>query len=356
MRKMSEDIAKRSTQKLRLISRIILLLLMAVHMITWYIMGIRVVGSIGIEAMFYGLSHGLITAGLVFWVLVFIATILFGRAFCGWFCWFGGYLELSEYGMEKANIKVPRRAVFYLAIIPFVSLLMQIYYAWLVNWVAGIPGSFVVRLDVPQPWGQTQTLYSIIITLIVYGPVLVYVFGRRPWCRYLCPIGALLKVFGSVSLGKVRLVSDECTGCGTCNRKCIMLVDVMGELSAYGEVRDSNCIRCMECTDNCPTDAIAFTMRNKGITLTEEAASRAERSSLKRRKRSGFDVAMVAIWTVVIVAIAWSGLRQDTPIEIKTVMTVGMLIAVYGVTLALRRIWDSRKTTQATKLSQTPTP
>ena len=64
---------------------------------------------------------------------------------------------------------------------------------------------------------------------------------------------------------------------------------------------------------------------------------------------------MVAIWTVVIVAIAWSGLRQNTPIEIKTVMTVGMLIAVYGVTLALRRIWDSRKTTQATKLSQTPT-
>ena len=84
------------------------MLLVTVHLITWYALGIHIVGSIGIEALFAGLSRGVINAGFIFWMLVFASAILLGRAFCGWFCWFGGYQELVAWGIgDRFKIKIP---------------------------------------------------------------------------------------------------------------------------------------------------------------------------------------------------------------------------------------------------------
>jgi ferredoxin len=72
-----------------------------------------------------------------------------------------------------------------------------------------------------------------------------------------------------------------------------MQVDVMGELKTHSEVRSLNCIRCLKCTDECPEGAIAFTLSRKEASLSADAAARAERASLKRRKLSAFDAALV---------------------------------------------------------------
>ena len=85
-------------------------------------------GSIGIEALFSGLSRGVINAGFIFWMLVFVSALLLGRVFCGWFCWFGGYLDLIEWGIgDKLKIKIPRRVLLYLGILPFVGLGIKVY-------------------------------------------------------------------------------------------------------------------------------------------------------------------------------------------------------------------------------------
>jgi polyferredoxin len=229
------------------------------HVYSWYILDIQVAGSIGIEALFSGLSRGVINMGFIFWILVFISALLFGRAFCGWFCWFGGYIELVEWGItDKIKITFPKRLPLYLGAIPFVGLFLKIYSALLVNWMKKVPTSFTFILADVEPWGGQQTGVSILITLILYAPVLFYVFGSRAWCRYLCPIGALLKVFSSIGLGKIRLINDDCVGCETCNRVCDMYVDVVSELVSHGEVRDLSCIRCFKCTDECPQGAISF--------------------------------------------------------------------------------------------------
>ena len=117
-----------SGQTLRKLSRLFLMLLIFTHMVTWYLMGIHIVGSIGIEAFFSGLSRGVLNAGFFFWIFVFISALLFGRAFCGWFCWFGGYLELIEVGMEKTRKrKAPRRVLLYLGVLPVVALVLKTY-------------------------------------------------------------------------------------------------------------------------------------------------------------------------------------------------------------------------------------
>jgi polyferredoxin len=71
-------------QTLRTLSRVLLIVLVTVHLVTWYVLGVEAVGSIGIEALFAGLSRGVINAGFVFWMLVFASALLLGRAFCGW--------------------------------------------------------------------------------------------------------------------------------------------------------------------------------------------------------------------------------------------------------------------------------
>ncbi len=86
------------------------MVLIVTHMVTWYLMGIHIAGSIGIEALFSGLSRGVLNAGFVFWMLIFVSAVLFGRAFCGWFCWFGGYLELIE-GVWRKHLSARCRVV-----------------------------------------------------------------------------------------------------------------------------------------------------------------------------------------------------------------------------------------------------
>ena len=53
-------------QTLRTLSRVFLMLIMTAHVVTWYVLGIQYMGSIGIEAFFSGLSRGVINAGSIF--------------------------------------------------------------------------------------------------------------------------------------------------------------------------------------------------------------------------------------------------------------------------------------------------
>jgi polyferredoxin len=330
-----------NVQTLRTWSRILLLILVTVHLVTWYVLGLHAVGSIGIEALFSGLSRGILNAGFVFWGLVLVSVLLFGRAFCGWFCWFGGYLDLVEWGIgDKLKVKLPRTMPLYLAAIPFVALFAKVYGSLLVNWLNGFPAVFTFRLADMEPWGGQQTGLSILITFVLYGPVLLYVFGRHAWCRYLCPIGALLKIFGRIGIGKVRLVNGECNGCGRCNRVCDMQVDVISNLKAHGQIRSLDCIRCLKCIDECQKGAIAFSMRpQRDVSLSTDAANRAEKASLKRRRLSAFDVTIVVLWIGLTLFFTFTT-RQSAPQEIKVTMAAGSLLVIYGVVWLAQKAWQ----------------
>ena len=118
-----------------------------------------------------------------------------------------------------------------------------------------------------------------------------------------------------------------------------MQVDVLGELKKYGEVRSLNCIRCLKCIDICPNGAIAFTMRHKKLSLSADAASRAEKISLKRRKISAFDITITALWIGVTMTFILVNVSQKAPMEIKVFMTAGLLLIIYTLVWIMQKLW-----------------
>jgi ferredoxin len=72
-------------------------------------------------------------------------------------------------------------------------------------------------------------------------------FVERPWCRWFCPLGAVLGLIQLVSPWKIRR-REGCTACSAAARRCALNVDVCGAKA----VLDTRCNRCGECLTGCP--------------------------------------------------------------------------------------------------------
>ena len=88
---------------------------------------------------------------------------------------------------------------------------------------------------------------GVLITVVVLS-VLFY----RPFCKWLCPLGAFYALFHRVSLFRMKVDTNKCVSCGKCARVCKMDVDVTKTPNS------AECIRCGMCVKACPTNAICF--------------------------------------------------------------------------------------------------
>lgn len=89
------------------------------------------------------------------------------------------------------------------------------------------------------------------------------VFGRRFWCRYLCPVGTTYNLIGWLSPLKIRWEQDKCSNCKECQAVCMVpfvLADTVNR--AKGEyVLSGECTRCGLCVDACQDKALSFKVR-----------------------------------------------------------------------------------------------
>ena len=89
--------------------------------------------------------------------------------------------------------------------------------------------------------------FSILLSVIALS-VLFY----RPFCKWLCPLGAFYALFNRVSLFQMKVDKNKCVSCGKCARACKMDVDVTKTPN------HTECIRCGMCIRACPTNAVCF--------------------------------------------------------------------------------------------------
>lgn len=94
-------------------------------------------------------------------------------------------------------------------------------------------------------------------TLLAVGLIVSSLFVFRPFCKYVCPLGAIYGLFNRFSLVRLHINQDACIQCGACTKACPQAIDVVNHPNSI------ECIRCGQCRDACPTGAVELTIGGK---------------------------------------------------------------------------------------------
>ena len=184
---------------------------------------------------------------LVSAVVLAVAT---KKTFCGWVCPFGTVQEwVSRAGRRLLGRRfhVPKAADRYLILLRYV-VLIGVPVLTFTLWEADLGFRAYDPFYILFTWGGHGTLaFSayIVIGLLVAAALVPFL-----WCRYLCPMGALLDPFSRAGGLRLRRNADACTNCGACDTACPHDIPV----SQVHEVTARNCTNCMECVEECPED------------------------------------------------------------------------------------------------------
>ena len=98
-------------------------------------------------------------------------------------------------------------------------------------------------------FGSRFAWKACVLGMIVLLSVVIY----RPFCKYLCPLGAFYAPFNKVAAVRIAVAGDKCIGCGACAEECGMGVD------PSKTPNHTECIRCGDCIHRCPTKALRYT-------------------------------------------------------------------------------------------------
>ena len=99
--------------------------------------------------------------------------------------------------------------------------------------------------------GQIGLLFVWKVALLV-AFVAWMIVSMRPFCRTVCPLGAVLGLFNKVSLLRLKVDMSKCTVCGNCSQACPVDLDVPKRPNS------PDCIRCFKCVKACPESCIRY--------------------------------------------------------------------------------------------------
>ena len=216
-----------------------------------------------------GSLQGILSEGrykFAFYIVGFLMLIgsIFGRFVCGWLCPFGLVQDLLyKIPFVKKVKNLPGHKVLvwmkYVILALFVIILPMfavdafgVGKTWFCKYIcpsgtlmAGIP---LVALDerlrtiigFMYYWKVAILIILVLLSIVVY----------RPFCKYLCPLGAVYSIFNPIAFYRYKIDDEKCNKCGKCEKVCKMGIKV------YEKPNSLECIRCGDCVRQCPQGAI----------------------------------------------------------------------------------------------------
>lgn len=208
-----------------------------------------------------------------FYVIGFLLLIgsLLGRFVCGWLCPFGLVQDLLyKIPFVKKVKNLPGHKVLkwlkYVILVMFVILLPLFAVdmfgqgkPWFCEYVCpsgtltgGVP-LVLANEALRQTIGALYAWKMGILILLVLMSVVVY----RPFCKYLCPLGAIYGLFNPIAFKRFEVDQSKCVKCGKCQKACKM------DIRPWETPNNMECIRCGDCIKTCPTGALTDKRRRK---------------------------------------------------------------------------------------------
>ena len=145
---------------------------------------------------------------IAFFLLPLLATLFFGRSFCAAVCPLGAIQDL----MLLRAVPVPRPLREALGLLAWI-------YLGLAVWLAATGAAFVIcQYDPFVGIFRLSATWNMTVLGVVF--LLLSIFVGRPYCRFLCPYGALLRLMSLLSRWRVKITPAECVDCRLCGESC----------------------------------------------------------------------------------------------------------------------------------------
>jgi len=222
--------------------------------------------------------------------LTIVVTFVLGRIVCGWVCPLGSIHQFFSFIFKRTKLLKPKDKQnsplswkYYLLIFILISSIFTLDLVGIVDPLSLLYRSLAVGLFPALAHGASAFLgflYSIrlsslgdsltqffeglalnstfrqgfFIGLIFIGIVLLNISRERFWCRYLCPLGALLGLFSRWNVLKLKIDSQKCTKCKLCTIHCQTQATPFPDESW----KSAECVYCFTCAAICPTNAVSF--------------------------------------------------------------------------------------------------
>jgi len=211
----------------------------------------------------------LIISFLQTFVLIPLIVWRWGKgSFCGWICSCGA---LAETMGDTQRSKMPHGPVWNrvnmlgqaILGIAFALLLLRVAgWLWPNSWASQW---FALLLEGKNHDHKLVNPFSYKWTVdILFGGILgvglYFKYSGRMWCRFACPLAALMHIYARFSRFRIFPEKKKCISCNVCTSVCHMGIDVMSFANKGLPMQDPECVRCSACVQSCPTGVLSFGM------------------------------------------------------------------------------------------------
>jgi ferredoxin len=212
-------------------------LLVGIYMLIF--IGFMLHQNVQIEGFFYLFLTGLVGASVIHYLVAKVfGPVVFGRAWCGWACWTAMLLDFLPWKVPEEPRQKNLGLLRYVHFIVSLALVLIVY--------------LLIK-------GKIADAYWLLLGNAFYyaaGILLALYFkDNRAFCKYLCPIPAVQKIFSRFSLIKIKIDNLLCNDCGICEKKCPMNVKLLDYKKKNQRILSTECIFCNNCVDSCPQGA-----------------------------------------------------------------------------------------------------
>lgn len=188
-------------------------------------------------------------------------------AYCGWICSCGAmaetlgdtYRHKMPHGAKWNRVNMVGQAILLISIVILITRVIS----WAVpdtSFGQTINGIYAAMLYDWKPFG-IQINYKWVVDLLLAGILgygLYFWYSGRVWCRFMCPLAALMHIYSRFSRFRIIPNKKKCISCNVCTSVCHQGIDIMNFANKGLPMNDPECVRCSACVQSCPTGVLQF--------------------------------------------------------------------------------------------------